>query len=393
MLILSLQLLAALLQVAVIFVWIWQHVIMNRARRDGMFVEDDPANSAQESLTVIVPARNEATRITDTLQHLLSQDYPDFRIVVVDDRSDDDTAGMVRAAAGGDPRVSVQRIETLPKGWMGKSHAMWCAAQQATTHWLMFVDADCHVLPRGLVNAVHYAGTGTLDMLSIWPRDGSVGFWERLLLPLCGAMIVIWYGRSARDKDHVAFANGQFLLVRREVYFSVDGHRAVRDALIEDIPLARRFRAAGFRIASAIGPDICCVRMYASLRELFRGWQRIYIGVLTPLQIALCMASIVVGSLTPFITIPICLSRVLHGGGLVWQVFCGLGVLHLAMLMTTSVRFFSIARCRIRYLWLYPLSCIGVLLILGAALFKSLRKSNVEWRGTHYQVRRTRIEA
>lgn len=385
--------LAGLIQVAIIAVWVMQQFIIRSMVRDGLHVDDGESSGIAESLTVIIPARNEAGRIGETLRVLLKQQCPGLRVLVVDDRSEDGTFDVVRQVSAGDDRVSAMRIEALPSGWMGKSHALWCASQQIDTDWLLFLDADCHVLPRGLSNAMQYALRRKADALSLWPRDGSRGFWERLLLPLCGAMIVIWYGRSARDSSGaVAFANGQFILVRRDAYMKVDGHRGVRAAIIEDVPLARRLKAHGFRVLSAVGADVCVVRMYESLGELVRGWQRIYIGVLTPTQIGLCMLSIVLGSLAPYVVVPICAWHAIHGGGVWWQVFLVLSGVHFIALITMSIRFFGIAHCRLRYLWLYPLSCIGVLAILGAALVRSIGRSTIEWRGTRYDVRRSNIE-
>lgn len=389
----SILIVVGLIQVLVIFVWVWQQFLINAIRRDGLIVGESPSDVIGEPITVIIPARNEASRIGETLGHLLQQDYPNMQAIVADDRSDDGTSGVVLAKAAGDGRVSVLRIDSLPDGWMGKSHAMWRAAQAASTDWLLFIDADCHLLPGGLTRAMEFARRHKADLLSLWPRDGSRGFWEQLLLPLCGAMIVIWYGRATRgERGKATFANGQFMLVRRDVYSSVDGHASVRDALIEDIPFASRLMDAGHRVISAIGTDVCRVRMYESLSDLVRGWQRIYIGVLRPWQIGLCMVSIVVGSLAPYVLIPICCVQFARGEGVGWAVLGGMAVIHLAALMATSVRFFSLAQCRLWFLWVYPLSCMGVLGILGSAWARSFGRARVEWRGTRYDVRHARID-
>lgn len=386
---------AAAVQIGVVAIWLLQHVAMNRIRRLGLRVPIRPASPELAELSVIVPARNEAVTIGECVRAVLSQDYPRLKLLLVDDRSTDDTAGVAMRAAEGDPRMTVTRIDALPPDWLGKSHALWTAARQSDTPWLLFVDADCRVLPHGLSSAVQFAQARGAEMLSLWPRDGSVGFWERLLVPLCGAMIVIWYGRAAADGSATptAFANGQFLLVRRDLYMAIGGHQSVRAALIEDIPLARLAKAQGGRVLSAIGADICSVRMYRSLGELVRGWRRIYIGVLTPAQIGLCMASIVIGSLTPYVVLPAVWNRWWAGDGGWWRLFGSLSLLHLAALMLTSVRFFSLARCKLRYLWLYPLSCLGVLGILASAWIGRLGRTTINWRGTTYRVQDSSIKS
>ncbi len=383
--------LALLAEAAVIGVWLWQHVEIGRIHREGLrvpIVEADNRTSDAPPLTVIVPARNEAGRIGECIESILNESIASMRVIVADDRSEDDTAGAVRVAAGGDQRVRLHRIDTLPRGWLGKSHALWSAAQTAKTEWLLFLDADCRILPGGLRSAMQYALDRRLDFLSLWPRDGSVGFWERVLIPLCGAMIAIWYG-SHRVNDprfDDAFANGQFILVRRDAYLAMGGHAAVRDALIEDIPLARRAKASGLHTHAALGTDVYSVRMYDSLIEVVRGWRRIYVGVLRNHQIVLCAGSIVVGSLLPFGLIGACLEPVVRGAGGWWTAWLIAGLVHLTALTLASIRFFGLARCRLEYLLLYPLSCAGVLTILAAALAQRIRGGTVTWRDTEYRV-------
>jgi len=380
-------------QATVIAFWVWQHVEMGRVAREGLRVPVLTAPNDAPWVTIIVPARDEAARIGGCVRSILDQEYPSLRLIIADDRSIDGTADVARTAASGDPRLSIHRIGELPPGWSGKSHALWDAAQRTDAPWLLFVDADCQLLPGAVGAAIRYASERCVDFLTLWPRDGSIGFWERLLAPLCGAMIVLWYGRR-RVNDPAApdaFANGQFILVRRDAYFSFGGHSKVRDAIIEDIPLARAAKAAGVRVLSALGVDVVMVRMYASLAEIVRGWRRIYVGVLSPGRIGWSIASIVVGSLAPYAVIAFTLPNVLRGAGGWSAAWLALACAHLVALMITSVRFFSLARCRIRYLWLYPLSCIGVLIILFAALVKSIGQSRIQWRGTTYSVEKSTI--
>lgn len=383
----------ASVQFAVIAAWLWQHVEMGRIRREGLYVHRIEAAGSMPAVSVIIPARDEAARISECLNSLLSQDYPDLRIIVVDDRSSDGTFEIVQEAFAGDPRCNVCRIDELPGGWGGKSHALWIGAKRAETPWLVFIDADCRLEADGLASAMRYALDHGADLLSLWPRDASVGFWERLLLPLCGAMIVIWYGRRATHDPAapVAFANGQFLLCGRDAYWSIGGHESVKDALVEDIPLAKHAKKSGLKVLSAIGTAIFSVRMYASLREIVSGWQRIYIGVLSSAQIALCALSIMVGSLPPFVLIP-ALSIAAHGPHNAWiRFFLVMSWIHLLALMTTSIRFFSIARCKLGYLSFYPFSCLGVLFILTSAFIRSFGKTEIHWRGTTYRVQRSSI--
>lgn len=382
------------LQAAVVGVWLYQHIAINRIYRDGLIVQPFAAATDLPHVTIIVPARNESDRVGECVESILTQSHRNLRLIIVDDRSEDNTGFVARRAAGDDSRLTVQRIESLPPGWMGKSHALWSATRLATSDWLLFLDADCRLLPGGLAAALAYAHRRKLDMLSLWPRDASVGFWERLLIPLAGAMIAIWYGSPRVNQPNApeAFANGQFILIKRSAYRTIGGHEAVRDAIIEDIPLARRVKNAGYSTCAALGASVCAVRMYGSLGEIYRGWRRIYAGVLSRRQIALSVASIVFGSLAPYIIFPVALAWWIQSTNPWAASWLVASSAHLAALMATSVRFFGLARCRLRYLWIYPLSCVGVIAILCSA-FLCLTSRRVEvWRGTEYVVENATVQ-
>jgi len=388
-----LLIIAALSQMLVIVAWLWQHVEINRIRRLGPFPAPDLNQGSLPAVSVIIPARNEADRIGDCIASVVAQELADMRVLVMDDRSSDRTAEVALHASQGDLRIQVRRVDALPPGWGGKSHALWVGAKHADAEWLLFLDADARVHPGGIAAALALAQQTAADLLSLWPRDGSITFWERLLVPLCGAMIVIWYGRNTQPNTppSAAFANGQFLLIRRSAYDAIGGHAAVRDALVEDIPLARLAQARGFRVVSVLGRDICTVRMYRSLGEIVSGWRRIYVGVLSPWQIAGCAASILIGSVPPYVLLPILWRAYCTSPSGVTLAFFSLSVAHLVALMATSLRFFSLARCRLRYLLLYPLSCLGVLGILAAAWLRALRGGQITWRDTIYRVSGTTI--
>ncbi|RMF82537.1 MAG: glycosyltransferase, partial [Planctomycetota bacterium] len=251
----------------VILIWLNCHRQINRARRSACR-PSPAAKSAGESpfVTVVLPSRNEAENLEACAQRILAQRGVDLQLVIVDDRSTDATGEIARGLAATDHRIEVVRNDALQPGWMGKTYACALGASRARGDWLLFTDADVRLEPDALASAVAYAAAKRLDVFSLWPRDGSSGFWERLLVPLCGAMIVIWYGTVASESSPggAAFANGQFLLVRRRAYEAFGGHAAVRSALIEDVALARAAARRGLRVGSALGADLVRVRMYAS---------------------------------------------------------------------------------------------------------------------------------
>lgn len=354
------------------------------------------ARARRPSVRVVLPAKDEAGDLELSATAILDQQGVSLELVLVDDRSTDATPQIADRIAARDPRCRVVHNRELPAGWMGKSHACHRGAAGATADWLLFTDADVRLAPSAVAAAIAYAELERLDLFSLWPRDESAGFWPRLLVPLCGAMIVLWYGavaaRSNAQGD--AFANGQFLLIRRSAYEAAGGHAAVRGRLIEDIPLGRAVAALGLAVGSAPGPELARVRMYRTLGEVVRGWRRIYVGVLTPLQIAGCLTSLALGSLLPMLLLPamwiLAFSNPADRWPILWLISAAAQWI---VLMSVSIRFFGLARCDRRYLWLYPVSVLGVLVILLTALRDVVFHTRVEWRGTRYAVRAGMIGA
>ena len=374
-----------------ILAWSACHLQISAARRRMCrSLPGIDARTIRPSITVVLPAKDEASELKPAATAILSQRGVVLELVIVDDRSTDATPEVADLIAAQNGRCRVIHNRELPAGWMGKSHACHRGAEGAKTDWLLFTDADVRLAPDAVASAIGYAEGERLDLFSFWLRDDSAGFWPRLLVPLCGAMIVIWYGSVAARSNARgdAFANGQFLLIRRSAYAEIGGHAAIREYLIEDIPLARAVAGRGMTVGSAPAPELASVRMYRTLGEVVRGWRRIYVGVLSPLQIAGCVISLMLGSVLPFLLFFAMLVLLTLDPMLRWPIlWLASAGAQLIVLMSVSVRFFGLARCDRRYLWLYPLSVFGVLGILLAALRDVVMPTSIEWRGTRYTVR------
>lgn len=234
-------------------------------------------------ISVIVPARNEGRNIERCARALLAQDYPHFELIIVDDRSTDGTGAVLAALqgeAGG--RLHVVQGAELPPGWAGKPHALQQGVAQARGEWLCFVDADTFASPALLSAALRAAEAHGADMLSLLTGQELGSFWERTVLPL--VFTALSFGFPARRVNDPArpeaIANGQFILIRREVYEAVGGHRAVRDRIAEDLALAQRVKGMGYRLLLADGRALAQTRMYTSLPEIWEGWTKnIFIGM------------------------------------------------------------------------------------------------------------------
>ena len=383
---------------------VWAFILYQQflVRRRGLILDPLVADQSptETSATcpevcVVIAARNESEHIEACLRSVLASDYAHLSVRVVDDRSRDDTAALTERIAAQNARVSLLRITDLPSGWMGKSHALWRATRDLETEWLLFLDADCRLEPAAVNTVIHEACRRRIDLLSLWPHHESRSFWEHMLIPLCGGITALWFG-SPKVNDPAspkAFANGQFLLIRREAYERIDGHRSVRSALIEDVPFAEHAKAASLRCWVGGGQRLFSVRMYTSFSAIINGWARIYVGALrSGTKILASITWLLFGSLWPYL-VAIALIGMLafekgHAEGLdtMTRQAAALTVAHLTLMMIVSTRFWGLGGCRRRYLWLYPLSVIIVIAILARAGWWLKVARSVSWRTTRYPV-------
>ncbi len=346
-------------------------------------------SGAPPSVCILIPARNEEESIGASLTGALAQDYPRVRVVVADDRSDDTTAAVADAIAAKDHRLQVLRIDHLPKGWLGKSHALWTATRGVNDDWLLFVDADCTLQPGAVRAALDEAHRRDVSMLSLWPGHLAGSFWEHTLVPLCAAVMALWFGRANRSRtgSGPAFANGQFILFRRDEYERIGGHESVKRAIIEDVPLAERASKMGVPCWTAGGRDLVGVRMYKDLAGVCDGWTRIFVGALrSKTKMALSIGWLMVGSLLPFVVGPYLIYQLTVSPDIdpMFWASAGTCLSHLVLMYAVSWRFWKLGYCDRRYLLLYPLSVLVVSALLARALWWMLIRRIVGWRKTYY---------
>jgi cellulose synthase/poly-beta-1,6-N-acetylglucosamine synthase-like glycosyltransferase len=230
------------------------------------FVESKDA----PTVSVIVPARNEEACLADCLRSLVGQSSPRYEVIVVDDHSTDGT----RAIAGSFT-VRVIEADPLRPGWSGKCNAVGSGAKVARGKWLLFTDADTKHEPDSIARGLQEAQACDASLLSYSPKQEVHGFVERALMPVIFSELAATY----RPKDvcdpnsPVAAANGQYLLIRRDVYDAVGGHAAVAGAILEDVELARLVKQAGYRLQFRMS-DVVSTRMYRSFPQMWEGWTK-----------------------------------------------------------------------------------------------------------------------
>ncbi len=215
------------------------------------------------TLTVIVPARNEAADIRECLESLVRQDYGGLQVVAVNDRSTDATGAMMDALAAEWPgRLRVVHVTELPAEWLGKTHAMAFAARQCTTDFLLFTDADVVFAPAALRLALAEAVDSTADHLVLAPTT-IIKRWDEAALLAFFQMFGVWAARPWKVADPKAKRDavgiGAFNMLRRSAYEAVGGYEALRMEVVEDLGIARRVKRAGLRQRLVFGRGLVSI--------------------------------------------------------------------------------------------------------------------------------------
>jgi glycosyltransferase involved in cell wall biosynthesis len=377
----------------VLLVWITRHFSINRTNRatprltprHPAFQDDNPP-----LVSVLIPAKDEELAIGECVQSILDQSYLKLEVIVIDDRSSDGTANIVRAIAACDPRVRLVTVRDLPPGWTGKNNALVTGVRHARGDWFLFIDSDTRHAPENLSVLMEYARRERADMVSILPRWRNDTFWERVVQPLAALLLILKSPphRVNHDADtRTAFANGQYILIRRQAYESIGGHAAVRDKFVEDIHLARVAKSSGQRIRLVRAPELTSTRMYTSLGALVRGWSRIlYAGYdFSVAQLSAVLGGLIVFSLSAYAVVAAMIASSVLGYHTTpfFRVLVGMGLAHLVLQITVMTRIYAITACDRVYVAFYGVAAAIMAWVLASAVWKCF-SHRVVWRGTNY---------
>ena len=261
-----------------IFIVYWLH---NQYHLD-IIVTPTPPPPEAPLISVCVPARNEERNIRACVEAILAQDYPNFEVIVLNDRSTDTTPEILRQLAAQYDRMQMLQGSDLPKGWAGKPHALFQTSTAARGEWLCFVDADTFLSPNTLSACYAKAIETDADLFTIMTFQILGSFWEKVVMPIVMTALSVGFSpRKVNDPDSKdAVANGQFLLIKRSVYDAIGGHESVKDQIVEDKAIAEQVKWNGYRLIVANGSAVARTRMYTSLPELWEGWTKnIYLGL------------------------------------------------------------------------------------------------------------------
>ena len=351
----------------------------------------DVAPARGRLLSVIIPARNEAATIATVVGSVLRSTYDPFEVIVVDDRSEDDTRLIVEQIAAEDERVRLVAGEELPAGWFGKPRACWQGYRAARGDILVFTDADTRHEPALLGHAAGALEAERADLLTVASHQVCLGFWERIVMPQIWILLGLRYSparvnRATRPRD--AIANGQFIMMPRASYEALGTHESVRAEVAEDLALAQRCVSQGRKLWFAHATTLIETRMYRSLAHLIEGWSKnIYLGALKSFP-----EEPVLRGLVPLLLAAPMLFWLLPPVGLAWSLSGAAlpdGGAAAAVVATGLSAVFWMLVCYGMKIppWYglgFPLGAAVVLYIAARSLIRGRRA--VEWKGRTYRL-------
>ncbi len=335
--------------------------------------------SGQPRVSIIFAARNEEQRVGGALTAMLAQDYPDFEVIAVDDRSTDGTRDILQGFAG-DYRLKVVEIQSLPAGWLGKTHALYQGYRRATGEWILFTDADVTFSPEMLRSAVPAARGAGWDHLVLLADMEARGLVEKIFTHyfVFGFLRRFrpWAVSNPRSKAYVGF--GAFNLVRRGAYEKIGTHQALALSVVDDMDLGRKIKQAGFRQGVMLAREFVHVRWFEGWRGVFRSIEKNGFAALdfNPWTLVWMTALAFVMDILPFLLI-------LLARGPVFQ-------LSLASVVLIGLGYAAAGRYDPSFFLSFPAHPAGSLLFFTSFWRSSLdvmRKGGITWRETFYSTK------
>lgn len=339
---------------------------------------DRTPDAAVNWLAIVVPACNEEDSIEQALRRLIALDYSNYQVIAVDDRSSDRTGAIMDSvAASSDGRLKVVHITELPAGWLGKTHAMWSAARQSDSDWILFTDADVMFRPDGLRRTIAYAETAPADHVVLLPKIIMKSAGEKMMVGFFQLLFVFghrpWKVSDPKAKDHIGV--GAFNLVRRSTYEAIGTYEALKFEVVDDMKLGKVIKNAGFRQRVVFGDDLIEIRWAKGARGVVNNLTKNFFAVMSFQAWRAIGGSVAMAilNLLPF-----------------WGVLFAPGWARIPYALTLASMFLLYAgiwrKVEISpwYFLLHPVSTLLFIYTMLRSMIVTLWNGGVEWRGTFY---------
>ncbi len=342
-------------------------------------------------VSIIVPARNEEESIEQALRTLLALEYDNYEVIAVNDRSTDSTGEIMERVAGNSllentremghsfpfPRLRVVHHTELPNGWLGKTHAMWTAANLATGDWLLFTDADVLFKPDSVRRALTYAESVPADHVVLFPQMIMKRPGEYMMIAFFQTMFMFghrpWKVADPSTDDHMGV--GAFNLVRRRVYEAVGTYAALRMEVLDDMKLGKVVKNAGFAQRNVFGGDLISIRWAKGAMGVVNNLTKNFFAVLSFQWWRTVISAFGLAFLNfgPFLGIFLA-----HGWARVpYAVALGsMFAIYVGMSWRSAVPAY--------YFFLHPVGTTLFIYTLLRSMVLTLWNDGIEWRGTKY---------
>ena len=250
--------LAAIL-LGVIIAWIFLIKSMWITFRDSPFL--DKFNSRPHhtpKVSIILPARNEEAFIEKCINSLLEQDYKNYEIIAIDDRSDDNTGNIIKKISKENSKVVYVLAEPKPEKWTGKNWACVEGFRKASGELLLFTDADTFHTRKTISLAVDHLMSEELDALTVIPKMLCLDWWTKITLPVLSTFLHTRFSalRVNDPSKKTGYFFGSFFIIKRKTYESVGTHEGVKSDIVEDGALGKKVKEQGFKLKMVRGEHL-----------------------------------------------------------------------------------------------------------------------------------------
>lgn len=250
---------------------VWNLYILRRKNYPAISNNDLPF------VSVLIPARNEEHNISQIVNSLLQQDYPSYEVIVLNDNSEDNTGKILSEIKLIHPELKIINGKPLEKGWTGKCYACKQLFETSKGEYILFTDADTVHNKNSLRDSVTIAVNRKADMLTLFPKMIMVSFAEKLIMPMLWFTVMLllpFYFVDKKGYIKFCIGIGPFMMFKREAYEAIGGHDSVKNAIVEDVWLARKIKEHNLQLIVEDGQHMLGVRMYRNFGEIWNGFSK-----------------------------------------------------------------------------------------------------------------------
>ncbi|MDD3520039.1 MAG: glycosyltransferase [Actinomycetota bacterium] len=339
----------------------------------------------QPLVSILIPARNEEKNIERCLKSILKQDYRNTEIIVLNDNSTDRTGEIVKKLAEKDSRIRLVSGKPLPQGWLGKNFACFQLSRYAKGDYLIFTDADTYHFNSSVKSSLACLIENKIDAACPFPRQIMVSLSERMAIPFINFAILLFMPLALIKKSkNPLFCTGvgQYFIFKREAYFGMGGHAAVKGKILEDVHISKKTKEAGFKYMIFDGSTTLTCRMYKNFHEVWKGYSRFMFSAFDYnfISMAIVLTLVTIFLFMPFLFLPLGIFIYNWSSSIMVLIILQVSIIS-TIRLCISLRF----KENPLNLLLHPLSMIFIVLVSMNSFIQSKLGSGISWKGRTYQ--------